>query len=77
MCLPKGCFPMAFPCPKISWSHGVAVDALDNKEENLFADLHEIWIKYCLDMYAANPQQRDRALILHSEKTFKDWRCYC
>lgn len=52
-------------------THGVAVDTLEKKEEDLFADLHEVWINYCLGMYAADPEQKDGALVLQSsEKTF-------
>ena len=51
--------------------HGVAVDSLDKNEENMFADLHEMWSEYCLGMYAADPEQEGHALVLQSsEKTF-------
>ena len=50
---------------------GVAVDALSETEENWFADLHEKWMTYCGDVYAANREQAGTMLVLQSsEVTF-------
>ena len=48
--------------------HGTRVVELAEDEEGLFADLHERWIKYCTDTYAANREQAGQILILQNSE---------
>lgn len=49
--------------------HGIPVTELTEVEEDMFADLHERWIKYCTDMYATNSEQAGKMLILQNSET--------
>lgn len=46
--------------------HGIPIAELPNDEEDLFADLHEMWINYCTHVYAINRKQSGEMLILQT-----------
>lgn len=48
--------------------HGIDVDKLEVEEEELFADLHEKWIKYCTDMYSRHHEQAGQMFILQNSE---------
>lgn len=48
--------------------HGIPVAKLKEDEEELFANLHEKWMKYCTDTYASNREQTGQMLILQNSK---------
>lgn len=49
--------------------HGIPVIELKEDEEDMFADLHEMWLEYCTDVYAANHEQAGQMLILQNSMT--------
>lgn len=49
--------------------HGIPAIELKEDEEDMFADLHEMWLEYCTDVYAANHEQAGQMLILQNSMT--------
>ena len=47
--------------------HNIPMIELEEDQEHLFADLHEIWLKYCNNVYAANSKQARQMFILQND----------
>ena len=49
--------------------HGIPVAKLKEGEEELFADLHEMWLEYCVSTYASDREQSGQMFILQNSET--------